>query len=287
MKYQNYKSDFTSVHTFYRQDGDTKTQIAVPNNVRLTFFTAERCGFVAVRRNGAEMSGCSISADGKTLTACIPLSRKSLGTGELFCEIEETTSETGFPEDERIEVTPVRLGITLWPGKSDDDGEVQSDLVIGIISREVAAVMASCKTATAAAESAASQANAAAASANAAAAAVADDIADLQTSLAANEAAAAANRADIDRLAERQSTPDDRALPLLCGQPPILFGAGTPKESVVPDNWNQYDPQTGEGYNWNGRPSAVGQQYIDTTAQSGGRYVAARDGEWDLKWLNS
>lgn len=80
---------------------------------------------------------------------------------------------------------------------------------------------------------------------------------------------------------------DNSALPLLCGQPPILFGAGTPKESVVPDNWRQYDPATGEGYNWNGRPSAVGQQYIDTTAQSGGRYVAARDGEWDLKWINS
>lgn len=100
-------------------------------------------------------------------------------------------------------------------------------------------------------------------------------------------AAAAGNRADIDRLAARQNAPDDRALPLLCGQPPILFGAGTPKETVVPDNWNQYDPATGEGYNWNGKPSAVGQQYIDTTAQSGGRYVAARNGEWDLKWINS
>lgn len=105
--------------------------------------------------------------------------------------------------------------------------------------------------------------------------------------LSAVETSASANRADIDRLAGLQSAPDDRALPLLCGQPPILFGAGTPKESVVPDNWRQYDPATGEGYNWNGRPSAVGQQYIDTTAQSGGRYVAARDGEWDLKWINS
>ena len=105
--------------------------------------------------------------------------------------------------------------------------------------------------------------------------------------LSAVETSASANRADIDRLAWLQNAPDDRALPLLCGQPPILFGADTPKESVVPDNWRQYDPATGEGYNWNGRPSAVGQQYIDTTAQSGGRYVAARDGEWDLKWINS
>lgn len=95
------------------------------------------------------------------------------------------------------------------------------------------------------------------------------------------------NRADLDRTMSQVASPDDRALPLLCGQPPILFGAGTPKETVVPDNWNQYDPATGEGYNWNGKPSAIGQQYIDTTAASGGRYIAARDGEWALKWINS
>ena len=62
--------------------------------------------------------------------------------------------------------------------------------------------------------------------------------------LSAVETSASANRADIDRLAGLQNAPDDRALPLLCGQPPILFGAGTPKESVVPDNWRQYDPAT-------------------------------------------
>lgn len=91
---------------------------------------------------------------------------------------------------------------------------------------------------------------------------------------------------DLDRTMSRVASPDDRALPLLCGQPPILFGAGTPKETVVPENWNQYDPATGEGYNWNGKPSAIGQQYVDTTAASGGRYIAARNGEWDLKWIN-
>ena len=98
--------------------------------------------------------------------------------------------------------------------------------------------------------------------------------------------ASATNRADLDRTMSRVASPDDRALPLLCGQPPILFGVGTPKKTVVPDNWNQYDPETGEGYNWNGKPSAIGQQYVDTTAASGGRYIAARNGEWDLKWIN-
>ena len=159
MKYQNFKSDFTSVHTFHRQEGGTKTQIAVPEHVRLTFFTAERCGFIAVERNGAQMSGCSLSSDGLTLSANIPLSRKSLGTGELFCEIAEISADAAFPEQEKIEVTPVKLGVTLWPGKSDDSDEVQSELVMGIISKEVAAVIANCKTAAAAAGSAAESAN--------------------------------------------------------------------------------------------------------------------------------
>lgn len=112
------------------------------------------------------------------------------------------------------------------------------------------------------------------------------NIASTQAALSTNETAASENRSDLDRAILRLDAPDDSALPLLCGQPPILFGAGTPKESVVPDNWNQYDPQTGDGYNWNGKPSALGQQYVDTTTASGGRYVAARNGEWDLKWIN-
>ena len=115
----------------------------------------------------------------------------------------------------------------------------------------------------------------------------ADDVASLQSGLSSVKTAASTNRADLDRTMSQVASPEDRALPLLCGQPPILFGAGTPKEAIVPDNWNQYDQATGEGYNWNGKPSAIGQQYIDTTAASGGRYIAVRDGEWDLKWINS
>lgn len=76
------------------------------------------------------------------------------------------------------------------------------------------------------------------------------------------------------------------SIPLLCGQPMILFGAGTPQEAIVPDNWQQFDPETCEGYNWTGVPSAIGQQYINTTATTGGRYIAVRDGYYGLKWLN-
>lgn len=133
MKYQNFKSDFTSVHTFCRQEGDEKKQIAVPEHVRLTFFTAERCGCITIERNGVNMTSCSLSEDGMTLNAHVPLSKKSLGTGELFCEISEITTDAEFPDKERIEVTPIRLGVTLWPGKSDDSLEVSADIVLGVV----------------------------------------------------------------------------------------------------------------------------------------------------------
>lgn len=79
---------------------------------------------------------------------------------------------------------------------------------------------------------------------------------------------------------------NSRELELLCGQPPILYGAGTPQEAIVPDNWKQFDPDTGEGYQWTGAPSALGQQYINTTASTGGRYIAVSNGNYGLSWKN-
>ena len=73
------------------------------------------------------------------------------------------------------------------------------------------------------------------------------------------------------------------SIPLLCGQPMILFGAGTPQESIVPTNWIQFNPETGEGYNWNGTPSAEGQQYINTAVDTNGRYTAVKSG-YKLIW---
>ena len=73
------------------------------------------------------------------------------------------------------------------------------------------------------------------------------------------------------------------SIPLLCGQPMILFGAGTPQESIVPTNWIQFNPETGEGYNWNGEPSSEGQTYINTGADTNGHYTAIKSG-YDLIW---
>ena len=92
---------------------------------------------------------------------------------------------------------------------------------------------------------------------------------------------------DIDAIIETKlGAPDYNALPLLCGQPPILFGAGTPQEAIVPINWRQFNPETGEGYNWNGLPSAAGQQYINTSVDTGGRYIAIPGANGALSWKN-
>lgn len=83
-------------------------------------------------------------------------------------------------------------------------------------------------------------------------------------------------RGDVEAIAEDvRGARDVATLPLLCGQPPVLYGAGEPAEAVVPDNWKQFDPATGEGYNWNGNPSALGQRYINVSAANGG-YTAGR-----------
>ena len=98
---------------------------------------------------------------------------------------------------------------------------------------------------------------------------------------------AVATEHDINALAKDATSTDFSELPLLCGQPSILFGAGTPQEAIVPYNWKQFDPDTEEGYNWNGEPSAIGQQYINTLATTGGRYIAVRGSEeGQLVWKN-
>ena len=79
--------------------------------------------------------------------------------------------------------------------------------------------------------------------------------------------------------------PDDGdadELPMLCGQPCKLYGAGAPAEATVPSNWRQL---ADGGYNWNGLPTAIGQEYIDTA--NGTKYEAVWNNfaQRTLKWL--
>lgn len=91
---------------------------------------------------------------------------------------------------------------------------------------------------------------------------------------------------EVVSLGGEATAPDYASLPLLCGQPMILFGKGTPQQSVVPWNWKQYDPVTCDGYDWNGLPSAIGQQYINESATANGRYIAVLQNDGTLKWIN-
>ena len=114
-----------------------------------------------------------------------------------------------------------------------------------------------------------------------------DKVNTFEGRLAETEILTSSHDHDIDAIIEtRLGAPDYNALPLLCGQPPILFGAGTPQEAIVPINWCQFDPETGEGYNWNGLPSAAGQQYINTSVDTGGRYIAIPGANGALAWKN-
>lgn len=68
------------------------------------------------------------------------------------------------------------------------------------------------------------------------------------------------------------------------GQPRVLYGAGTPQEAIVPDNWVGMDKG---GCYWNGQPLFVGQVYININATSNGRYTGVRNANYgDIVWKN-
>ncbi len=142
MKHQNFKSDFQTVHTFSEVKDGSAEQIEVPQHVRLTFFTPQRRGCITAERNGDVMNGCFLSDDGMTLTAVVPLSRTFLGEGELICEVAVISDDAEFPGGKRTEVTPVKMGVELWPGETDGGDTVESDIILGIVSEAVAKALA-------------------------------------------------------------------------------------------------------------------------------------------------
>ncbi|EJX09177.1 hypothetical protein EVA_02713 [gut metagenome] len=82
-------------------------------------------------------------------------------------------------------------------------------------------------------------------------------------------------RADVRGLTDSLADASGfREMPHLAGQPWILFGHGAPAKANVPDNWIQFDFVTEQGYDWDGLPSALGQQYIDIDASVNGHYIA-------------
>ena len=68
------------------------------------------------------------------------------------------------------------------------------------------------------------------------------------------------------------------------GQPRELYAHGTPAESRVPDNWRQL---ADGGYNWTGKPSALGQTYynVDNQTGSGSIWKAHLKSNYELDWM--
>lgn len=92
----------------------------------------------------------------------------------------------------------------------------------------------------------------------------------------------------VECLVDDNAARDFRTIPMMGGQPAILFGAGTPQEAIVPINWIQYDPVTDTGFNWVGLPIKIGQIYINTSVTGGGcEHIAVPDTTSNrLKWVN-
>ena len=113
--------------------------------------------------------------------------------------------------------------------------------------------------------------------ANEAALNCADELAALGPKIDQNKADIAALQEDVVEVGARAGSYDH--IPLLGGQPMILFGSGAPVEANIPDNWIGFDDG---GFEWIGTPSMMGQQYIDTT--SGEKYVSIKN-DFTLSWL--
>jgi len=68
------------------------------------------------------------------------------------------------------------------------------------------------------------------------------------------------------------------------GQPRELYAHDTPAESRIPDNWVQLEDG---GYNWTGKPSALGQVYnnVDNLTGAGSIWKAYKKSNYELDWM--
>lgn len=96
-------------------------------------------------------------------------------------------------------------------------------------------------------------------------------------------------KADNENLAYIVNNKANAQVSMLAGQPSILFGDGTPSETIVPTNWiglfDSFGNFNPDGFTWTGIPVALGQIYINTKASDRAMYVAVNSGYCALKWL--
>ena len=119
MTRQNYKGDFMVVQTFFLVvDAGGQVQVAVPEHVKLEYFTPQFQGLYVAERDGERMTNCSLAEDGMSLNVAICLSRKSIGIGPMVCIVTEYVQDPDFPDGVRAVRNPVETGILLWKGQN-------------------------------------------------------------------------------------------------------------------------------------------------------------------------
>lgn len=119
MTRQNYKGDFMVVQTFFHEDdAGGQVQVAVPEHVKLEYFTPQFQGLYVAERDGERMTNCSLAEDGMSLNVAICLSRKSIGIGPMVCIVTEYVQDPDFPDGVRAVRNPVETGILLWKGQN-------------------------------------------------------------------------------------------------------------------------------------------------------------------------
>lgn len=121
MTQQNYRGDFSIVEKFYRDIDGAQQQVAVPEHIRIEYFTEPFGGMFIVERNGDSMKNCRMSDDGMSLVCYLALSRRQVGCGPLYKRVLEISSDPSYPDGVRIDPHPSRTDVVLIPGRSDED----------------------------------------------------------------------------------------------------------------------------------------------------------------------
>ena len=118
----NIQTDLPYVETFYeRQSDGSFVETAIPSaeiDFSIEYYTDGASRFTASRINGV-YNGCK-PIDGYSIEVFIPLSRKSMGKGELLRKLILTIPDNNFLDQVRNTCIPAKTGLFLWNGPTDN-----------------------------------------------------------------------------------------------------------------------------------------------------------------------
>ena len=111
-------------------ENGVKTQINVPQRLRIDFFTEEGRNVFSASRDGDNCTHCSVSSDKKTLTVHLSLRDHPIGCGRLLKVVTEITADAKFPDGERHTVIPGKVDVILYKGNTGDLDVPGSEIII-------------------------------------------------------------------------------------------------------------------------------------------------------------